>query len=408
MGLAAAVAVAMVFAARTVVVGRNVTGRRPPLERAVVTIDPRHARYVQPTEARAPVSLGRRTPVGALAGLYDAAGPLGVVIDYGSVLGAEKIVVVDARDGTRRTLVGGARGARENMAVTDARLSSSWLVWEEASQYDIELGGRARWRIFAAPILPAGGIGRVRTVDEGTVATRPRCEFAVSGARLAYVTNSVSAGRRVRIDGRLVVIDLASGRRTTPARLPVAFEDLSWSGTDVVLLRHELGAPKRLRVCVVGLDGTVRRQWRLPEGWELVGRPVVSGGRLAFAFTSQHEGRAEGALLTDASGAAQWRMPPGTAGPTFVGKWVVYTRSADQNAASSASSIGVQQRSGVLALDPATGREYELAGCDMSAGVWGAPSGIGPAGKEFLAARRPYELDPAGRASVILARFVLR
>ena len=40
MGLAAAVAVAMVFAARTVVVGRNVTGRRPPLERAVVTIDP--------------------------------------------------------------------------------------------------------------------------------------------------------------------------------------------------------------------------------------------------------------------------------------------------------------------------------------------------------------------------------
>jgi hypothetical protein len=316
------------------------------------------------------------TTVGGGARLYAASRRWYALIAPGPRLGGERIVLAGPRGGSR-TVLDGALGRGEGLAVTGVRVSDSWLVWEEASQYDLELGGAARWRLLAAPIVgerPA--LGRGRVVDSGVVARRPRCDFALSGGRLAIASTCLAphaapggrAGTRVLAAAAtagapvatLRVVSLGSGRAVTLFEGAGLADSVSWAEDRIVATVTDVSRAQRASALVFDGAGERLGRVRLARGLEFAG-PATARGDLVAAPVAR-SGLSDGELLVFAvSGQPLWRGPEIGGAPLWLGERVVAagpaaTREGDPPAWSLLDPISGASRAVSLPRESASAR----------------------------------------------------
>lgn len=337
--------------------------------------------------------------------LYAASKRWLALLDTGRELGGERIVLASSDGRLRRVVLDGAIGRRARLAVTDVRVSDSWLVWEEASQYDMELGGAARWRIYAAPILvPGPALGPSRLLDSGLVADHPRCELALSGRRLAIAstrlpradggsdtavsdggrTEGVSTGRPIGARAAsaaadLTIIDLPAGTRRSIFSAAGSVDGLSWGDDRIVLTLT--GRDRRRRSRAIVFDGSGARvgSVSLAPGIEFAG-PASGHGDLVAASVSTSGSEFGDLFVFAVSGLSLWRGPATQAGPQWLGDRLVYL-APDPQTTTGTRSIGV--------LDPVSGMVrpvFTPAGSDPGRHATGllpvlVPGSAGPDGK---------------------------
>jgi hypothetical protein len=340
-------------------------------ERGRLLADPARGRRAPYREWTVPVSWK----------LYDACDEWAAFVDLGRPYGAEPLVLMDVAAGARHQVLDGATGAADGLAITAAQVSRGWLVWEESSVHDIELGAAARWRIMAAPVSRDGTLGRVRVVDRGTVGSRPRCTFRLDGGRVAIGVTEVlrdpvaepgtalPGARPARgVRGSVVVVDLASGARRVVARFPTGVESVSWSQGPILVVRAAAGAgPRGALVCVLD-ERTGRRlvDLEMPTGSTALRRPAVSATRLAFSCGEETGDETLARVcVTDIAGRTLGRTVYGGQDPVLVGRSVAYRLMTRMPPGSG------PLRGRLVVADPATGRQTQLTDpLSTDAGVW--------------------------------------
>ncbi len=262
-----------------------------------------------------------RVPVGWW--LLGACDRWAVLCDATGSSGSERIMLLDPKKGTPKTILSAPVGSARNMSVTGAQVSEGWIVWDETSQYDIELGSAARWSVYAAPLDRNGRVGRIRSVDQGVVGTRPRVWYALAGGRLLIGSTTVDRSRRP-VSGSLAITDLATGRRSTVATMPATgIGAVAWSGGRLAAVIGPKGGGEWIAM-IDETTGATRAKWPLGPGISGYGRPALLGEYVVMPTLTNTDYQLSQLRAFDASGAPLWRTAAGSLQPYGAGRLFFY------------------------------------------------------------------------------------
>ena len=319
----------------------------------VPEVTPDGAQPVKTDPRPAKASGVRDTVVGGGARLYAVSLRWRALLQFGRDLGAERIVLASADGRQVRVVRDGAVGRSKRLAITGVRVSDSYVVWEETSQYDLELGGAARWRLLAAPIeAHEPTLGAARVIDSGVVAQRPRCDFALSGSRLVIASSRLTRSRSgaPAVRAALTIVELATGSRCTVYSAPGVADTVSWGGDRIVATVTGVSRARRASVIVLDDAGRLLARVELARGLAFSGAATARGDLIAAPVASQ--GSNDGALFVfSSSGLNLWKGGPVAGGLQWMGERVVFARPGPANGAFLSS---------VVVFDPISGAEHIL------------------------------------------------
>jgi hypothetical protein len=395
-------------------------------EPAPSLLDPdRGPLFADPTPAPAPRFREWKVPPSWK--LYDACDRWAVFLDLSREFGQEPLVLMDARTGRLNTLLVRAQGASAGLAITAAQVSRGWVVWEESSVHDIELGRRARWRILAAPLSAGGSLGRVRVVDEGVAGTRPRCTFRLVDASVVVGMTEVRPARAAlspardrvlrtagslpasepagpgpsEVTGRAAVFDLVRGGRRTVARFAGASLAVAWARGRVLVVRQRAGSAQPTVVSVYDdASGREIGSFQTPAGTTALRRPSVSVGRVAFACGGESgDETLARTCVTSADGRMIRRSVFGAQDPVLVGRGVVYRLMSREPAGRG------PLRGRLVWGDPATGRQVAVTPpVPTELGVWIPVIGAGYDPRHYWTYFRSQGGGPSGAETPTIVR----
>ena len=390
--------------------------------RSAPPVSPQRAQPTRSVAAPAVVTGVRDARVQGGARLYGASSRWLALMQPGGSLGGERIVLTASGRGRPRAVLDGAVGRREGLAVTGMRVSDSWLVWEEASQYDLELGPIARWRLYAAPISGSGpALGTPRVVDSGVVGTRPRCDFALSGSRLAIASTrssgTVASGRGSGSRGRVVavasarrshadianvaIVDLATGTRRAVLEEPGSADAVSWDRDRIVVTLTGRSRARRATAVVLDDSGALLGRVTLATGLAFAG-PARALGDLVVAAVAPPGSPGGDLFVFSSSGACLWNGGVVLGGPVWAGERIAYLTRGPS---------GSPDVPSLTVLDPITGIERVVdtsVGGDGTARVAVLPAGCGAGDDGLVFGLEPAEPSVSGSDTTIVRTCLLR
>jgi len=358
----------------------------------------------QPTKADArPVGVSgvRDVRMGGGARLYAVSPRWRALLETGRELGGERIVLASSDGRRARVVLDGAIGRRKREAITGVRLSDSRLVWEEASQYDLELGGAAKWRLFTAPIVGKGPtLGAARVIDSGVVAQRPRCDFAVSGSQLAIASTRLSGSAPSIPRASLTIVDLVRGTRRKVLDTPGSADAVSWDGDRIVVTVTDSSRARRATAIVLDSGGRPVGRARLARGLAFAGPATARGDLVAASVTPR--GSNDGELFVfSSSGFSLWKGGAVACGPQWLGERLVFLRPVPANKG------GASQ---MVLFDPISGAERTLEAAGVANSAARVPvlvPGSAADNERLVYGLEPFERSVSGDEVTVIRSCVL-
>ena len=232
-----------------------------------------------------------------------------------------RLWLMDLAGGRTRLVLPAASCGRPGFWLGTVQVSDAWVVWEEVGPGD-DLMEQVEWRLYAARLRrPALRLEQPRLVATGRRSPRPL--FDVAGSRLAWIRTS-GTGSAARARSRLLLENLADGRRRVVYRSRGLLETVSFSGGKLLVGEVRLRPGKRGRLLL--LDGADNR---LVSSYEGGGASVLShwpawrDGRLAWTPFAAQDSPYPYLYVRDPAGATT--TDGGSAiDPCFVGGYLFY------------------------------------------------------------------------------------